>query len=446
MAIVVLKDHVIYRKAAKTCKFIFNTQQLPANKTSKPAFISFLLFLGMNRNIKQLTALASKPKRNIIGLMSGTSVDGLDIALCTISGAGHDTVVELKQFETIAYDSNFKAQIKSVFSKKMVDLEKLCLLNPWVALQQAEMIATFLNKRNMNTAEVDLIASHGQTIYHAPKALHGQQHFGNATLQIGDADHIAVATGIITISDFRQKHIAAGGEGAPLAVYGDYFIFSKKGEDRIMLNMGGIANFTFLPGSLDANKIFSTDTGTGNTLMDALTQQYDATNYFDADAAIAKQGTANEALLLALKDHPFFEQAFPKTTGPELFNLAYLEAAKEKAGVSDLNLFDTMATLNLFSAQTIVEAITKTTAPSKEYHIYASGGGMHNPLLMQHIQQLLPNTIIHITSDLGINPDAKEAVLFAILANECVAGTSTEFSKGVKGIPATTMGKISFPW
>lgn len=400
----------------------------------------------MNRNIHALAALASKPQRNIIGLMSGTSVDGLDIALCTISGAGHETVVELAHFETMTYDSNFKAEIKSVFSKKNVDLEKLCLLNPWVALQQSAMITAFLNKRNIDAADVDLIASHGQTIYHAPKALHQQKDFGNATLQIGDGDHIAVATGIITISDFRQKHIAAGGEGAPLAVYGDYFIFSKKGEDRIMLNMGGIANFTFLPGSMDANKIFSTDTGTGNTLMDALMQQQYPGKYFDEDAAIAKQGTANEALLLALKDHSFFKQSFPKTTGPELFNLSYVEAAKQKAGVSELNVFDTMATLNLFSAQTIVEAISKTTTGTKDFHIYASGGGMHNPLLMQHIKQLLPNTFIHLTSDLGINPDAKEAVLFAILANECVAGGTVEFSKEVKGIPSTTMGKISFPW
>lgn len=400
----------------------------------------------MNRNIHALAALASKPQRNIIGLMSGTSVDGLDIALCTISGAGHETVVELAHFETMGYDSNFKAEIKSVFSKKNVDLEKLCLLNPWVALQQSAMITAFLNKRNIDAADVDLIASHGQTIYHAPKALHQQKDFGNATLQIGDGDHIAVATGIITISDFRQKHIAAGGEGAPLAVYGDYFIFSKKGEDRIMLNMGGIANFTFLPGSMDANKIFSTDTGTGNTLMDALMQQQYPGKYFDEDAAIAKQGTANEALLLALKDHSFFKQSFPKTTGPELFNLSYVEAAKQKAGVSELNVFDTMATLNLFSAQTIVEAISKTTTGTKDFHIYASGGGMHNPLLMQHIKQLLPNTFIHLTSDLGINPDAKEAVLFAILANECVAGGTVEFSKEVKGIPSTTMGKISFPW
>jgi len=400
----------------------------------------------MNTNLSSLFHIAQKKVLNIIGLMSGTSLDGLDIALCTISGHGHETKIELSAFKTIPYNPAFKAEIKSVFSKKEVDLEKLCLLNPWVALQQAAMINEFLQQENIAKEEVDLIASHGQTIYHAPKAQHQQEQFGNATLQIGDGDHMAVATGIITISDFRQKHIAAGGEGAPLAVYGDYLIFSKKEEDRIMLNMGGIANYTYLPGSLDANKIFSTDTGPGNTIMDALMQREYPGTYFDEDAAIAKQGTVNEVLLKALMDHPFFEQCFPKTTGPELFNLQYLQEAKEKTGLQNLSVFDTMATLNLFSAQTIAAAMQQTMAGKSDFHLYASGGGMHNPLLMQHIKTLLPQVSIHLTSELGIHPDAKEAVLFAVLANECIAGGTIHFGDHHRGVPTVTMGKISFPW
>jgi anhydro-N-acetylmuramic acid kinase len=400
----------------------------------------------MNKNIASLSSIAQKKQRAIIGLMSGTSVDGLDIALCHISGSGHETQIHLKAFETISYSPDFKAEIKSVFSKKQVDFEKLTLLNPWVALQQASLILDFLKKNGIDKTDIDIIASHGQTVYHAPKALHQQEKFGNATLQIGDGDHMAVATGIITISDFRQKHIAAGGEGAPLAVYGDYFIFSKKGEDRIMLNMGGIANFTFLPGSMDANQIFSTDTGPGNTMMDALIQHHFPDKYFDENATVAKQGNVNESFLHALKDHSFFQQSFPKTTGPELFNLSYLESAKQKAAIGELSLYDTMATLNLFSAQTIAEAVQKTMHSNSSFVLYASGGGMHNSLLMQNIERLLPGITIKHTSELGIHPDAKEAVLFAILANECVAGGTVAFSKELKGIPSVTMGKISFPW
>jgi anhydro-N-acetylmuramic acid kinase len=394
----------------------------------------------MNNQIAKLYAIANKEDKIIIGLMSGTSVDGLDIAMCKIKGSGGSTAVEIMHFETATYKNDFKAEIKKVFSKKDVDLEMLCLLNPWVALQHADLILEALKKWNLNPNEIDIIASHGQTIYHAPKSLHGKEKFGNATLQIGDGDHLAVATGIITISDFRQKHIAVGGEGAPLAVYGDYFLFSQKDENRIMLNIGGIANFTFLDGSLDASKMFSTDVGPGNTIMDAYVQQHFADKYYDEDAAIAKQGNVNDALLTELQNNDFFTQGFPKTTGPELFNLAYLLAAQQKTNTTTLSHFDVMATLNKFSASIIIDAI-KRTLPNDNFTIYSSGGGMHNPLLMQHLKDALPNINFKTTDDLNINPDAKEAVLFAVLANECLCGSDTYFGEST---PSVRMGKVSF--
>lgn len=398
----------------------------------------------MNKNLHKLCGIAAKPTRLIIGLMSGTSLDGLDVALCRFTGSGPETRIELVQFETYPYETRFKEEIRSVFSKKTVDLEKLCLLNGWVAQQHAAIILGFLRKWKVNPEEVDLLASHGQTIYHAPKLQHQQSGFGNATLQIGDGDQLAVSTGIITLSDFRQKHIAAGGEGAPLAVYGDYFIFSKKGENRIMLNIGGIANFTYLPADLDAAKIFSTDTGPGNTLMDAYVQQHFQLS-FDKDAAVAKKGTVHEALLAELLKNAFFDKGFPKTTGPELFNLAYLEKAIIQAGIAKISHPDVMATLNRFSAVSIVSAMKRTLDADKSFTIYTSGGGMHNPLLMQHIQELLPGYTFYTTDALQINPDAKEALLFAVLANESVAGGNTAIGNGTSDIPSVSMGKISLP-
>ncbi len=398
----------------------------------------------MNKNLEKLYTIGAKSSRLIIGLMSGTSLDGLDIALCSISGSGPATQVKILAFETIAYGDLFKEEIRSVFSKRSVDLEKVCLLNGWVAQQHGQMILECLAKWKRSPNDIDLVASHGQSIYHTPKMLRAPDRFGNATLQIGDGDHLAVTTGIITLSDFRQKHVAAGGEGAPLAVYGDYFIFSKKGEDRIMLNIGGIANFTYLPGSLDAAKIFSSDTGPGNTLMDAYAQRHFQLAY-DKDSAIAKQGKVNEGLLTALLDHPFFDKGFPKTTGPELFNLDYIENACIKAGLTQLTHHDVMATLNRFSAVTITSAIQRTLDSQKIFTLYTSGGGMHNTLLMEHIRGLLPGYSFYTTDSLSINPDAKEALLFAVLANECVAGGQTSIGDGTKNIPSVTMGKISFP-
>ncbi len=318
--------------------------------------------------------------------MSGTSLDGLDVALCRFKGSGLNTSLELLQFKTVPYSIDFKQEIKTIFSKKWVNLEKVCLLNEWVGIQHANIINDCLKDWSISNDDIDIVASHGQTIYHAPKLLHGLEKFTNATLQIGDGDHIAVHTNIITISDFRQKHIAAGGEGAPLAAYGDFLIFSKKEEDRIMLNIGGIANFTFLPGDLDSSKVFCTDVGTGNTLMDAFVQANYQNIYFDDEATIASQGTINNQLLHQLKQHPFFKQSFPKTTGPELFNLAYLETAKAAANITHISNQDTMATLNKFSADSIVDALKNITQKHVNSVVYVSGGRMHNPFLMQHLQ------------------------------------------------------------
>jgi anhydro-N-acetylmuramic acid kinase len=405
----------------------------------------------MNQNIEKLYALARKPVRHIIGLMSGTSMDGLDVAFVRIEGYGSKTKVTLLNYETVDYTEELKNEIRKVFAKQTIDFQHLTLLNAWIGRLHGDMILACLEKWGLNTEGVDLVASHGQTVFHTPKILHRLQQFPNATLQIGDGDHIAVTTGIITISDFRQKHVAAGGEGAPLAVYGDYFIFSDPSENRLMLNMGGIANFTYLPASLDASEVFVTDTGTGNTLLDAFTKYYFPEKNYDKDAEIALAGTVIPELLTALKANDFFQKPFPKTTGPELFNIGYVEKAIKEAQIIPPSVSDLLATLTRFSAETIAEAINKLFEQKQfdkktiqQFKIYMSGGGMHNPLLVKYLKELLPDISFEKTGVLGINGDAKEAILFAILANECVAGGQTDFGSR-EGVPSISMGKISFP-
>ncbi len=400
----------------------------------------------MNRNLQKLYQIGQKPSRKIIGLMSGTSLDGLDVALCEVSGEGEDTKVELLNFDTVDYSDDVKTKIRQVFAKQTIDFQFFAILNEWIGMLHAGMILECLEKWNVSAQDIDLVASHGQTVMHAPKILHGIAEFPNATLQIGDGDHIAVRTGIITISDFRQKHIAAGGEGAPLAVYGDYFIFGKKGENRILLNMGGIANFTYLPANMNPDEVFVTDTGTGNTLIDAFTRKFFPEKSYDKDAEIARQGSVNQTLLDNLKANEFFKKPFPKTTGPELFGINYVEKAQAESNTQDILVHDLLATLTRFSAETISEAINATIGKTQDetFDIYLSGGGMHNPLLVSWLKELLPKCNFYQTNDLGISGDAKEAVLFAILANETVAGGKSDFGSR-KGIPSVAMGKISFP-
>jgi anhydro-N-acetylmuramic acid kinase len=403
----------------------------------------YFVSLSMHQNIQHLYDIAKKPSRKVLGLMSGTSLDGLDIALCALEGAGKATKFNLLNFATVPYDNAMKEEILSIFSKASVSLEKLTLLNPWVALQNAAMINQTLASWGIQPSEIDLIASHGQTIYHAPKSLHPHDAFGPATLQIGDGDHLAVHTGIITISDFRQKHIAAGGEGAPLAVYGDYLLCTDTIENRLLLNIGGIANYTYLPANGQLDQVFSSDTGPGNTMMDAFMRTHFNAAY-DKDGLVAKKGNMNEALLKAMKANSFFNVPLPKTIGPELFNLAFIENAQIVSGTIDIAKEDIMATLNRLTAETIVEAIHMHVPSTDKYTLYTSGGGMHNQLVIEHIQSLLPNTIIKSSEAIGIHPDAKEAILFAILANECVAGEPMYAGGNATKMPVT-MGKISFP-
>jgi len=398
----------------------------------------------MHQNVENLVKVASKPERMVIGLMSGTSMDGLDIALCSITGSGRDTKFELKAFTTVAYTNDFKEKILSIFSKEMVALETLCLLNAWVGKQHGKMVLDALALWKIEPKALDMIASHGQTIYHAPKSLHPNSEYAPATLQIGDGDHIAITTGILTLSDFRQKHIAAGGEGAPLAVYGDYLLCTHPTENRLLLNMGGIANFTYLAAGCNLDQVFSTDTGTGNTLMDAYTRTHFAPLAYDKDGAIAGTGKINEVLLSELKAHSFFSLALPKTIGPELFNLDFLAKAQLASHTEDLSPQDVMATLNRFSAETIADCIQSSIPTGTKFNMYSSGGGMHNPVLMAHLKTLLPNATLYSSESLGINPDAKEAILFALLANEAVAGTPLFAGGHATKIPIT-MGKVSFP-
>jgi anhydro-N-acetylmuramic acid kinase len=397
----------------------------------------------MNTNISRLYRIASKKSRLIIGLMSGTSLDGLDVALCRVSESGKSTKINVLNFKTWVYPHQLKTKILKVFAKTEIDFQLLVELNAEIGRLHGKLVLKSLEAWGLRPSQIDLVASHGQTVFHAPQFLYPHSKV-NSTLQIGDGDHLAVETGIITISDFRQKHVAKGGEGAPLAVYGDYLLFSKKGEDRIMLNAGGIGNFTFLPASAKASAVFVTDTGPANTLIDQVVRKYFPNAFFDKDAALAKKGTYNPSLLKALKSNAFFKKSFPKTIGPELFNLDYVEKAQLQSNTKSISVEDLLATLTRLSAVTMAEAILKVIDDKKSFKLFMSGGGAHNPLLVKWLKELLPQITFHRMIELGVSGDAKEAVLFATLANETVAGGKVEFGSSSK-VPSVSMGKISFP-
>jgi anhydro-N-acetylmuramic acid kinase len=397
----------------------------------------------MKKHIQSLAAISKKQERTIVGLMSGTSLDGLDVAVCNISGAGAQMRVKVRAFDTLPYPDTFKEEVRKVFAKRTIDFQHLTLLNVYVAEVQAAMILEALRRFQIETSEIDLLASHGQTVFHAPRIFHELPDWPNATLQIGDGDHLARRTGILTISDFRQKHLAAGGEGAPLALYGDYFLFSKRGEDRFLLNLGGIANFTFLPADGDTTKAFATDTGPGNTLLDAFARSEFGVP-FDRDGLLAANGRVDEQLLSIFLRDAFFPLPFPKTSGPEYFSAEWVQRALAQLPKGRTNPYDLMATLARLTADTVADAIQTVALTGKKQKIFVSGGGAHNPMIMKGLKERFPDWLIAPMETLGVHGDAKEAVLFAALANETVAGHTPEDAV-LGGVPLVSMGKISLP-
>jgi anhydro-N-acetylmuramic acid kinase len=386
----------------------------------------------MNPQLAHLAAVATQASRRIIGLMSGTSLDGLDVALCRCTGHGANLQVQLEQFATVPYEADFQQRLRAI-SQPTVQLEDVVVLNAEVARRHAAILLQCLADWGLAPADVDVLASHGQTIWHAPRHQHGRPDFAHhATLKIGDGDHLAQLTGILTLSDFRQKHVAAGYEGAPLAPFADELLFRKPGVNRLLLNLGGIANFTLLPA--DGGSAQATDTGPGNTLLDAVARQHYPGLAYDPDGRYAAQGEPHEALLAALRSHPFFAEPFPKTTGPELFSPAYLAENQRYTSTESLSAPALLATLVELTASSVAQAVRHYLRPPYAAEVLVSGGGAHNATLLAALARHLPTGQLRTTAEAAVPPDAKEAVLFAVLANETLAGH-----------PALSLGKISLP-
>ncbi len=381
----------------------------------------------MNKQLVLLNKILKKSPRIIIGLMSGTSLDGLDIALCECT----DNSILIKKFKTFDYDDNLRAQIRAVQSKQTVDLQNLCVLNTKLAHIHAQMVLMALKEWKMAPKDVDLIASHGQTVYHNPTREM------NSTLQIIDGDHIAQLTSIITISDFRQKHVAAGGEGAPLVALMDEKLYRHDTINRMLLNLGGIANFTWLPLKGSKRQVITSDTGPANTLINEAMQKYFNKPY-DENGNIAKMGTDHAELLKYLLLEPYFRKPFPKTTGQEDFNLTIIEELIKSYGVK-LSHQDLIATLTQLTIYSISRAFDEI-AGDEGYELYISGGGMHNSTIMEGLKERLPNAAIKSFESLGMNPDAKEAALMAFLADNMLMGNAFEVAGTKIG-----MGKICLP-
>ena len=362
-----------------------------------------------------------------IGLMSGTSMDAVDTALVRIGG---------QRFETIAYeqfpiDNSLKLAVRNLNSAS--NIAEVTKYDYILGNLFADSVLKILHQTNTQPAEIAAIGSHGQTILHLPESNQPR------TLQIGDPNIIAQKTGITTIADFRRRDMAAGGQGAPLAPAFHNYKFRRQGVDRLILNLGGIANFSLLPGDLNKDTC-GFDTGPGNGLMDDWNRLHNGTD-MDMDGNWAATGTVSQLLLQALLAEPFFKLPPPKSTGRDHFNIGWLnQVLTSTADTVNIEPASVQATLLELTAQTITDAVLAHAPGTAE--IYLCGGGAHNKRMVARLKGLLPHIAVTDTGQLGVDPDAVEAACFAWLASQTLAGSTGNDPAATGAANAVILGGI----
>lgn len=366
--------------------------------------------------------ISKKDKRKVIGVLSGTSVDAVDVVLLEIKGAGAGSDVKVLDFRSFPIKEDLKEYILSCSFGNTCKVEDISTLNFIIGQLFAECIIKFCKGSNISLSEIDLIGSHGQTICHLPSA---EEHFGfkvKSTLQVGEPSVIANLTGVITVGDFRVADVASGGAGAPLIPYLDYILFKEPGKNKVLLNIGGISNITFLGEDTGAENIVAFDTGPGNMMVDALMKKFYGKPY-DEDGQTAFSGLMRSDLLEKMCDYDhYFKSHPPKSTGREYYGEKFIEFILKEAG--DIPQEDIVRTVARFTTYTITYNIKKFVELNERHlhEILVSGGGASNSFMMNVLAGSFPGTLVMKLDKEGINADNKEAVLFAVLANELFNG------------------------
>lgn len=387
---------------------------------------------------QRLRDLAVKPARIGVGLMSGTSVDGIDAALVRIEGHGPTSRIEFLATRETPWPDDMRARIFSAFNGRA---EELCLLHAELGRHFARAAIEVAETADLAHDAIDFIASHGQTVHHVPPDRRpGQPVRRGAGLQLGDGDVIAAETGCVTLTDFRSSDLAAGGDGAPLVPLFDCYILGDASLTRAVGNIGGIANITLA--ASDPAQAIAFDTGPGNALIDAVAHAADATARCDYNGALAARGTVNEELLAELLAHPYFARKPPKSTGRELFGEEFVMGLLRRTERSRLP--DLAATLTELTARTLVEGVRRLPGPGVR-ELILSGGGVHNPVLMMAIRRNAREIAVRVLDELGIPGDFKEAAAFALIANETLHGAAGNVPAATGASRPAVLGKISLP-
>ncbi|WP_074650349.1 anhydro-N-acetylmuramic acid kinase AnmK [Bacillus wiedmannii] len=378
----------------------------------------------------------------IAGIMSGTSLDGIDVALVHIEGSGVESKVKLIHFITVPFCNDMKNEIQQALSIENSNVQLICSLNFKLGLCFANAVREVCKEANFPLGQLNLIGSHGQTIYHQPK------HDGNmipSTLQIGEPAVIAYETNTTVISNFRTMDIAAGGQGAPLVAYSEIILYRHPTKNRLLQNIGGIGNVTIIPSHLSDKNVIAFDTGPGNMVIDEMCQRLFQLSY-DQNGKIAKQGVVVDEILTYCMNHPFLKMNPPKSTGREQFGEEFVsELLKRYERHSKENI---VTTVTMFTARSIVHQYKEFILPYYEIdEVILGGGGSYNDTLVEMIRYGLKDEkcAIFIQEDIGYSSEAKEAIAFAILANETYHRNPSNVPSATGAKQSVVLGNITFP-
>ncbi|MEG7843194.1 anhydro-N-acetylmuramic acid kinase AnmK [Bacillus mobilis] len=378
----------------------------------------------------------------IAGVMSGTSLDGIDVALVRIEGSGVESKVKPIHFTTVPFCNDMKNEIQQALSIENSNVQLICSLNFKLGLCFAGAVKEVCKEAKFPLGQLDVIGSHGQTIYHQPKQ---DGTMIPSTLQIGEPAVIAYETKTTVISNFRTMDMAAGGQGAPLVPYSEIILYRHQTKNRLLQNIGGISNVTVIPSQLSEKSVIAFDTGPGNMVMDEVCQRLFQLPY-DQNGKIAKQGVVVEEILTYCMSHPFLKMNPPKSTGREQFGEKFVsELLKRFEKHSKENI---LTTVTMFTANSIVYHYKEFILPYYEIdEVILGGGGSYNNTLVEMIRHGLKEEkcTLFLQEDIGYSSEAKEAIAFAILANETYHRNPSNVPSATGAMQSVVLGNITFP-
>ncbi len=379
-----------------------------------------------------------------IGLMSGTSGDGIDAAVVEIAGHGLMTKVKLKAFITLPYDDAVRNRLLLLAGGETGGSRELCAMHFLLGRLMADACLKACEEAFVSPKDISFVGSHGHTLYHAPIAADYLGYSVRGTLQMGEPSLISQALGCMTVSDFRVRDMAAGGQGAPLVPYTEYLLYRREDRTVALQNIGGIGNITVLPKGGDLSDTYAFDTGPGNMVIDELAARITCGALrYDKDGRLAQAGTISKALLDYMLEDSYLIKPPPKSTGREVYGKAYVDLLVQKGSSLGLAMTDILATATRFTAETIRMGIERFIRPAPDRMIIGGGGSM-NPVLLRHIKDCLPGMEVMRNEDLGLDSNAKEAVAFAILANETLHGSCSSVPSATGAKHPVILGKVSF--